>query len=82
MKQISPHLFDHRKISSMTSCIPRSLLAVALSLPSLAFAHPGHSAFDPTQMPHAGHEWERVAVVTLLVFAITFAVHTLRKRRR
>jgi hypothetical protein len=82
MKQISPHIFDHRKNSSMTSRIPRLLLAAALSLPSLAFAHPGHSAFDPTQMPHAGHEWERVAVVTLLVFAISFAVHLVQKRRR
>ena len=61
--------------------IPRQLLTTAaLLLPSLALAHPGHSAFDPTQMPHAGHTWERLAVIVAL--ALAFAVRAALKGRR
>jgi hypothetical protein len=35
------------------------LVAAAALLPSLASAHPGHSAFDALSgLPHAGHESE------------------------
>jgi hypothetical protein len=63
--------------------IPRQLLmTAALLLPSLALAHPGHSAFDPTQMPHAGHEWERIVVIVAMVVVLAFAVRAVLKGRR
>lgn len=45
------------------------LLTAALLLPTLAQAHPGHTAFDLSAgMPHAGHvpEW-----LSLLIFLAT-----------
>ncbi len=65
----------------MTSRLLCPLFAAVL-LPSLAVAHPGHSAFDPTQMPHAGHEWERLAVAVLLLAALAFAARVILKARR
>jgi len=43
-----------------------ALVGSALLLPTLASAHPGHLALDPTVAPHPGHE----GAIALLLFGL------------
>lgn len=43
-----------------------ALIGSACLLPTLASAHPGHFALDPTVAPHPGHE----GAVALLLFGL------------
>ena len=60
----------------------RSLLAVLALLPSIAVAHPGHSAFDVTVSPHAGHSWEHLVVLCGAIGLLVLAARAFGKGRR
>jgi hypothetical protein len=49
----------------------------------LAQAHPGHSVFDPTVMPHAGHLGEHATFIAVIAVASLGCVaHWMAKRNR
>jgi hypothetical protein len=60
----------------------RIFTLIVLTLPALALAHPGHSAFDPTQRPHTGHAWEYAALIFALAGGWALAAFAGRKSRR
>jgi hypothetical protein len=59
----------------------RLLTLTFLTLPALAFAHPGHSAFDPTQVPHAGHAWEYAVLAGAIIGGLALAFFAGRKNQ-
>jgi hypothetical protein len=60
----------------------RSLIVVLALLPSMAAAHPGHSAFDVTITPHAGHSWEHLVVLCGAIAFLALAARAFGKGRR
>ena len=60
----------------------RLLLAVLALLPSIAAAHPGHSAFDVTISPHAGHSWEYLVVLCGAIALLALVARAFGKGRR
>lgn len=74
--------FSKTLIQHMQPQLRRSILATLALLPTLAIAHPGHSAFDPTVAPHAGHSWEHFVVIGGVVGVIAVVVRAIVKRRR
>jgi hypothetical protein len=60
----------------------RSLLVAFALLPAIAVAHPGHSAFDPTVVPHPGHAGEYLLAFCGVVGAAFFASRVFWKKRR
>lgn len=57
----------------MKDLLPRSLAAVSamfFSLAGFAHGHPGHSAFDPTVLPHGGHLSEHAFLFTILAVTL------------
>ncbi len=57
-------------------------LAAAVLLPSLASAHPGHSAFDALAgLPHAGHEAEYAVFFVAASLVIAVAVRAWKNVR-
>ena len=60
----------------------RFLLAALALLPTIAAAHPGHSAFDPTIAPHAGHEWELLLVLGSAIGILAGGIRAFLKARR
>jgi hypothetical protein len=68
--------------SSLLRSIAGCLAALFLSA-GLAQAHPGHSIFDWTVAPHAGHTGEQVAfMIVLALAAVGCAGHWLATRKR
>jgi hypothetical protein len=61
-----------------------SVLALLAAWPTLAQAHPGHSALDWfSGMPHTGHESEYAVVLNVLAILILAAgIYRLGARRR
>ena len=58
-------------------------LLATLLLPTLAEAHPGHSAFDWTVLPHNGHTSEHAVFFSLLALtAIGCVAHWMATRKR
>lgn len=58
-------------------------LLVAFLLPTLAQAHPGHSAFDWTVLPHPGHEKDYAVLFTILALTTIGCVgHWVASRKR
>jgi hypothetical protein len=63
---------------------PARLLALLSLLPTLAQAHPGHSALDWfSALPHTGHDHEYAVILTTLgLIASGFGAYWLASRRR
>lgn len=61
-----------------------SALTLLATLPSLAQAHPGHSAFDWfSGAPHAGHESEYAVVLNVLaVTTLAAGIYWIGSRKR
>ena len=65
---------------SLSTAVITSALAFA---PALAQAHPGHSVFDWTVLPHGGHESEQAFLFTILALAtVGFVSHWVASRKR
>jgi hypothetical protein len=60
----------------------RSIFVVLALLPSIAAAHPGHSAFDVTVTPHAGHSAEHLILLCGAIALLALAVRAFGKGRR
>jgi len=71
------------KLTSLSARIA-SAVALLAALPSLAEAHPGHSAFDWfSYAPHAGHESEYAVLFNVLAVLILAAgIYALGTRKR
>lgn len=61
-----------------------ALFTTALAFaPALAHAHPGHSAFDWTVLPHGGHLSEHAFLFTILALATAgFVAYRAASRKR
>ena len=61
-----------------------SVIALVAALPTIAQAHPGHSAFDWfTYAPHAGHESEYAVLFNVLaILILAGGIYALGARKR
>jgi hypothetical protein len=71
------------KLTSPTARLA-SVFALLATLPTLAHAHPGHSALDWfSGIPHPGHESEYAVVLNVLAILILAAgIYRLGSRKR
>jgi len=80
---VPARIFETMKMTSMSARIA-SVVALLAALPSLAQAHPGHSAFDWfTYGPHAGHESEYAVVFNVIaILLLAGGIYALGSRKR
>ncbi len=71
------------KLTSMPARVA-SVIALVAALPTIAQAHPGHSAFDWfTYAPHAGHESEYAVLFNVLaILILAGGIYALGARKR